>query len=812
MKRQTRARRRCQHHNLAARRRPQVECLEPRQLLTTITLVASQDNTLIEDSDGGLSNGSGDFLFVGRTDQPEGRSLRRGMVLFDLVDQIPDGATIDGVSLTLNMSRTISGPQQVSLHRVQTPWGEGVSDATAREGRGDDAADGDSTWLHSQFPDLRWSSPGGDFVANASSSLNVDDAGQYTWSTPRMVDDVQAWLDNPDENFGWLLLGNEDATRSAKRFDSSENSDVANRPMLTIDFTEAAVTPTLTVIDATAAEGDNGTTMLSFPVTLSSVPSEIVTVQYATMAGTASEGVDYQPATGELAFTPNDSITKEITVTINSDHVTEADEIFTLELTNPVGLEIADGMAVGTIINDDPDPELLIEDVSITEGDFGTSTTTVTVELSHPSDFEITVDYATLNGTAEGSVDYVGASGNLTFAPGTTSQTFELAIIGDGEVEADESFLVQLSNPVNAQATDNSASVQIIDNDQTGSVLSLSVADAVLSEGNEGTSVLSFEVTLSEAPDTAVMVQYATSAGTATEGDDFDSAAGALVYVPGGPLTQSIVVNVKGDQVTESDETLFVELTNAVGAQIADGQAVGTITNDDPVPTLTSTDVSVTEGDGDSTLAAVAIELTHPSAFEITVDYATVGGTADEGTDFASEMGLLTFQTGETSQSITVSIFGDTDPEEAEAFLVQLSNPVNAQLGSNSVTISIIDDDTEVSETPWQNSVLPEDVSGDGEVVPRDALLVINYLNTVGPGPLPPPTLDEPPPFYDVSGDNQATPIDALRVINLLNAQNPLAAPPTSQAAAQSVHAALADIAMADLGDEEDNDQLIANS
>jgi hypothetical protein len=137
----------------------------------------------------------------------------------------------------MNMSKTISGPHTVSLHRLTADWGEGTSHASGDEGGGATSTTGDATWTHRSFNSETWQQAGGDFVAQASASALVNEIRSYTWgSTAEMVADVQAWVDDPATNFGWILIGNESANATSKRFDSSENPTTANRPSLVVTY------------------------------------------------------------------------------------------------------------------------------------------------------------------------------------------------------------------------------------------------------------------------------------------------------------------------------------------------------------------------------------------------------------------------------------------------------------------------------------------------------------------------------------------------------------------------------------------------
>ncbi|MHC5109369.1 MAG: DNRLRE domain-containing protein [Planctomycetota bacterium] len=207
-----------------------------------VMIGASRDNTLFEDSNGLLSNGAGDHLFAGKTFQLADR-IRRGVIAFDLDGHIPVGAEITNVSLTLYMSRTNSGVQPVSIHRLLSDWGEGTSHAAGQEGAGAESTIGDATWLHSFFDTELWDSAGGDFVPTSSADIPVNAEGFYTWGpTSQMLADVRGWVDDPTSNFGWILVGNEAFSLTAKRFDSKDNVDPTVHPTLTIEF-EAAEVP-----------------------------------------------------------------------------------------------------------------------------------------------------------------------------------------------------------------------------------------------------------------------------------------------------------------------------------------------------------------------------------------------------------------------------------------------------------------------------------------------------------------------------------------------------------------------------------------
>ena len=199
----------------------------------TVQLSAAKDNTLFENASGGLSNGNGVGLFAGRTAQ-FANTLRRALIMFDVAASVPESATINSATLTLNVTAAASGtPRTVELRRLTTDWGESTSTALGGGGCGTAAANGDATWIHSFSPDTAWTNEGGDFSAVPSASSQVGTNGTYDWASTQLTADVQDMLGSPASNFGWLILGDESETRTAHRYGSRESS---TPPVLTIDY------------------------------------------------------------------------------------------------------------------------------------------------------------------------------------------------------------------------------------------------------------------------------------------------------------------------------------------------------------------------------------------------------------------------------------------------------------------------------------------------------------------------------------------------------------------------------------------------
>ena len=202
----------------------------------TKQIESSKDATLIEDPKGAYASSESETIFVGRTGQPE-LSKRRGLIGFDFTGAIPPRSRIVSVTLTMTVELAANGdqPSTLNMYRVTRSWKEGTS--VAQGGRGAETQSGDPTWIHSVSPNQRWARPGGDYVRAASAKAEVRGQGVYTWnSTPKLVADVQSWVNSPSRNFGWILIGDESKAATAKVFHSSEHGDAATRPQLTVVF------------------------------------------------------------------------------------------------------------------------------------------------------------------------------------------------------------------------------------------------------------------------------------------------------------------------------------------------------------------------------------------------------------------------------------------------------------------------------------------------------------------------------------------------------------------------------------------------
>ena len=281
------------------------------------------------------------------------------------------------------------------------------------------------------------------------------------------------------------------------------------------------------------------------------------------------------------------------------------------------------------------------------------------------------------------------AAGEGTGTP-TTAAEFISAVLGLVRRELENvlsSFGTAVSNTVSAAAT-------ALRQWWRPSPPNVSIANSSVTEGNAGTSNMSFAVTLSKTSTSPITVNYVTSNGTATAGADYVASSGTITFAAG-QTSKIVTVGVVGDADVESNETLTVKLSNASGATITRATATGTINNDDIAapPTVSIADASRSEGNSGTANMAFTVSLSKASTTSVTVNYTTANGTATSGTDYIATSGTITFAAGQTSKTINVGVIGDTAVESSEAFTVTLSSPSGATLSRAAATGTITNDD-----------------------------------------------------------------------------------------------------------------------
>lgn len=499
--------------------------------------------------------------------------------------------------------------------------------------------------------------------------------------------------------------------------------------------------------DASVTEGDAGTVTMTFTVTRTN-GTGAATVDWATSDGTATAGADYVAGSGTVSFADGQT-SATITVTVNGDTAVEGDETLNITLTNPSTGTIADGAGEGTINNDDVPAGSVTPFINEFHYDNAGTDTNEFIEIAGSAGTNLSgwalvlynggngQSYSTINlsgtfadmqngmgvlsfaatGIQNGSpdgialvnvatgqvVEFISYEGVMTATNGPAAGMTSVDV-GAGVEEPGDANGTSISR-VGIGGQDNFTWQVVTGGDTAGAINTgqtftpvVSVGDATVAEGDNGTSLITFTVTRTTA-DGAATVDWSTQdpiPGNGTDanaGEDYGRANGTVTFADG-ELTATFTVTVFGDVTPELTEQFEVHLSNPTGGLvIGDGVGIGAITNDDATPpTVSVADVSVVEGDsGTVTLTFTITRAGGTGAFS--VDYATLDGTATAGEDYAAASGTLSFADGQMTQTVTITVNGDTASEATERFTLNLSNATNDAVITDGAATGVITND-----------------------------------------------------------------------------------------------------------------------
>ena len=444
---------------------------------------------------------------------------------------------------------------------------------------------------------------------------------------------------------------------------------------------EPPVVPTeIRILDSRAREGAG---IMRFSVRLDKAPSASIAVDWGTQPlafgpESADEDVDYLRAFGTLVI-PSGQTSGRITVHLRDDLLNEFDERFRVVLFGASAGEIADDMAVGTIMDDD-DPELRIADERASES---AGWLEFAVSLSAPSVRVIEGRIATSDVTATAGQDYEPVEAVFQISPGRQIHTVRVRVSNDSLDEDDETFVLAVTNVRNAVVADGEAEGTIEDDD---ALPTLHTADESAAEDN---GELAFQVWLNVRSGRSVRVDYRTSELTAGDGEDFEGASGTVEFLPG-ELSKRIAVRLLDDELDEADETFELALSAPANAIVEVPRAVGTIEDDDVEPSLRMEDARASENAGtigfSATLEAVA-------GRDLRYSYWTTDAEALAGEDYEGRRAEFVIPAGATTAILAVPLVDDAFDEAEETFLVSLNNPREAGIGTITCIGTIEDDD-----------------------------------------------------------------------------------------------------------------------
>lgn len=520
--------------------------------------------------------------------------------------------------------------------------------------------------------------------------------------------------------------------------------------------------PAMSIADAI---GDESASAM-FTVSLARQSAQPVSVSYQavadpTGAGTAAiAGQDFTAVSGTLQI-PARSSEAAISVPLPDDLLDEHTETFWVRLSGPNGARLEDGTAVGAILDDDPLPQVAIDDVGAVEGE----TLGFAVRLDAASGRTVSVPWTTAS-PGEGSDhavpgdDFTAASGTVTFAAGSDTEYIEIVTLDDETAESDETLLVQLGQPTFAALGDNLAVGTISDDD---GLPRISIADTELLESD---SPAVFAVTLSRASSQPVTVTYTTSNGTAEAGADYATTSAGetgTLTISAGLTNGEISVYVVDDNIAEDTETFHIRLSDPQNAVIAGGADMATAHILDDERTRVSIEGSEAS-EGDATIQ-FEVTLSHTSTDEVTVQYTTFDGTANQPDDYVADTGIVTIRAGDSTATIDVALADDGFVEPTESFLLRLSSPTNADIAESDAIGVIFDDDDLPRITVGDITGREDDGTLTWEVQlshSSDQTITVDYATSNGHQ-----TCQDQPPFTHVSGTLTLEPGDTAATIDL---------------------------------------------
>ncbi|MBF0260778.1 MAG: DUF4347 domain-containing protein, partial [Magnetococcales bacterium] len=504
----------------------------------------------------------------------------------------------------------------------------------------------------------------------------------------------------------------------------------------TVTITDDDNPPTVSINSPTHAEGNSGSSNMSFTVSLSAASSKSITIYYATANGTATAGSDYTATTGTLTLAPGDT-SKTFNVAVLGDVTTESDETIdaTISITSPTvpdDATLGTATGTGTITDDDnPAPTLTATGATptFTEGGAAVDLFSVVAASTNESGMNFTGMTVTVTNVADsteyltiGGVDVALTNGNSvtvsggTAAVGVAAGTATVTLTGLSLSDANMTTLVDGLSYKNSSDTPTTASSRVVtitgitDNSSANSsaapnraatvtvagvnpTITLSVNNATIAEA-AGSSTITATQSVAAQHDTVITL---TATGTGTGTTDYTLSL-TTITILAGQTTGTATVTAVQDTLDEVNETVILDITNVTGGggavESGTQQRTVTITDDDPEPMVSFDSPSVTEGSsGTTTTLTFTATLNAASGKSITVDYATRDGFAIAGTDYTAVNGTLTFAPGQTTKTIDVTVIGNNDTEISRAFLLDLSNLNNAQIDTSTVQGTITDDD-----------------------------------------------------------------------------------------------------------------------
>ena len=526
-----------------------------------------------------------------------------------------------------------------------------------------------------------------------------------------LVSSTLSFAPNETSKTFTVTIANDTAYEGSETFTANlsapTNGATISTGTATVTINDNDIAPNFTVTGASFSENAG---VVSITVTKTGSTALTHNVNFATADGTALAGSDFTATSGTLSFLAADT-SKTISLTLLNDSLFEGPESLSMTLNGATnGASIATPAVTVNISDDESAPSFSVANVAVNEN---AGSAIVTVIKSGATSLTHALNYASANGSAIAAADYTAVASSLSFAPAETSKTFAVAIAADSIFEGQEAFSVNYGNATNG-ATIGTTSSSVVINDSTAAP-SFSISSPTLAENG---GPMSFVVTKTGGTVFSHNVSYTSANGTATAGADYTAVSGTLSFGTSS-TSQTISVPITADGILEGSETFTVTLSGATSsATISVPVGTGTITQAGFAQVIFSiTGVEVGEAVG---TASYTVTKAGPTELTHNVTFTRTGGTATPGSDFTAFGGALTFAPNETSKTIAVPIANDSSAESTETIITQISGPTGgaeiACCGSDTATITIIDNDSANTITISDQTTFHQDVSNFGVI------------------------------------------------------------------------------------------------
>ena len=449
-------------------------------------------------------------------------------------------------------------------------------------------------------------------------------------------------------------------------------------------------------IDATVtktSDGVEGSTNGQFTITLDDNSSSVTVISFD-VSGSAVVGDDYNVMPDNITIPANTTVATVDVVLVN-DNDTEIDEdvVLTLTASNNPDVVIGTPNTATVNITDDDTADISVTTIA-NMAEPGTNGA-VQFDTTNSVDGGITINY-TLSGSATAGSDYTTPDGSVNIPEGSFSGTEAFNVINDNVAEGLEIVTVTITSISHSNATinsDNSSDNITISSDDT---VNVTIANGT--NGQEGGSNATFVVSLSQTATTPVDINYSFNTGTATPGDDFTAPSGSLT-IPSGSSSAQISIPITDDNISDAGDTIIIELSSVSSGPAvitSPSTATNTIVDNDQVLVSIVAGSNGSETAEDNVTFTINLDQAAPSDFQVNFSRS---GTSTPVDDYdTSPCCLVTFTTGDESQTIEYTVRDDNIAEGTETLIITLDNATGpATIGSqNTATRLITDNDTAV--------------------------------------------------------------------------------------------------------------------